>query len=68
MFQQWIQGDWFHRRDDLLFKISVNGGVFSEQCLILLEILSSKRLFLGVYHGWRVISQVAQWHKRKTRL
>ena len=37
------------------FKISVNGDVFSKQCLILLELLSSERLLLVVFHGWRVI-------------
>ena len=53
---QWGQEDWFHRREYLPFKISVNGGVFSKQRLILSELFTSERLVLGVFHGRQIIA------------
>ena len=68
LVHQWGHWNWFNHCDDLLFLSSANGSVFSEQHLILSELLSSERLFLDVSHGWRVIARVVQRHKCENRL
>ena len=63
MIHQWGYEDWFHRRDDLLFQGSVHSGIFSKQRLVLLELFSSERLFLGAPHALWLVAWVVRQHK-----
>ena len=63
LIHQWGKEYWFQRRDDLLFRGSVHGGVFSKQRLVLSELFSSKRLLLGVTHALWVVAWVVRRHK-----
>ena len=57
-----------HRRADLIFIRPVYEGVASEECLVLSELISYKRLFLGGPHLWRLIAGVMWRYKCMDRL
>ena len=66
MVHQWEQEYGFHLRDDLLFKRSVHGGIFAKHRLVLSELFSSERLFLGVPHALWVVDRFVRRQNANT--
>ena len=52
LVHQGVQEDWLHRRDNMIFKGSVHGGISSEYCWVLPKHFGSERLLLGGSHRW----------------
>ena len=65
LVHHWGQEDWFHHCYNLLFQSSVHGGVRAKQRLVLSELFSSERLFLGATHALRLVAWVVRRHKRE---
>ena len=64
----WCQEGGFHGIDNLFFERPVNGGIMSEQKLVLTEALFPECLVLRGFQGRGLVAQIVRGVKRMARL
>ena len=63
LVHHWGKEDCFHLLDKLLLQRYIHGSLLGKQRLVLSEIFSSGRLFLGTPHDMRLVTWVVWRHK-----